>query len=146
MNAREANRLLYLLSAHDRREVNADVAEAWALALREVPFDLAVRAADRAIRLEHDRYITVGVVREHLTYLKRAVERDVRVAKQLRIIDAAWPADRPLPADADARLQAWRQREWAANNDRPEDIAPLTGRPVDLGLELKRPPAEDGAA
>lgn len=139
MSPTDAAQLLSVLAAVDRREFDAPTAKAWAWALSEVPLHRCEQAARRA--MNEGVYVDVAAIRTHLRRMQPQLERDVRSAKARGLIDSTWPAARPLTAELEQQLHTIQETEWAATNDRPEDIAALAARNPALGLTIRTPAA-----
>lgn len=121
MNATEAGKLLAILAAIDNRETDVTKAQGWAWALADVPYPRAVEAVQRAIRAGV-RYIDVQAIRGQLKDMQPQFEADVRSAKARGLIEEGWDKHEPLTEDLQRRLREIQAREWAATNDRPEEI------------------------
>lgn len=120
MNATEAAKLLSVLAAFDRREFNATTAQGWAWALDDVPYNLAMAAAKRA--LKHG-YVDVPAIQKEIKAMRYGIESDVRAAKQRGLIADDWPKSMPLPDDVMGQLAEARKRLFEATNDYPDEIA-----------------------
>ena len=121
MNVTEAGKLLAILSAIDNRETDVTKAQGWAWALEDIPYSRAVEAAKRAIRAGV-RYIDVQAIRAELKGMQPQFESDVRSAKARGLIDESWDKHEPLTEHLEQQLRAIQAREFAATNDRPEEI------------------------
>lgn len=136
MNAREAGQLLAILSAVDRREVDATTAQGWAWALNEVAFEHALEAARRAMNT--GAYVDVNAIKGQLKSMRPRLEADVRSAKARGIVPESWPRTKPLTGELEAQLRAAQSAEWADTNDRPEEITPGAHQP-DVGITMRSP-------
>lgn len=126
MNALEAMDLLDMLSMIDNRNVSAEMAEAWAWALDDVPAPRAVLAAKQLIRAG-ETWIDVKSIRRQLATMQPTFERDVRSAKARGLISADWDARTPLPIAIEQQLRDVQAEAWAESNDHPDEI---TGGPA----------------
>lgn len=132
--------LLSMLSLADNRRFDEGVAIGWSEFLYDLPDEVLIPAGRDAIR-NSDTYITPQVIGKFAAPHMRRIASAVKSAKVRRLVPADWPATRPLPADIAARIAD----EWAANNDRPAEIAPLQGKSINIGQVGRRIP-EDGDA
>lgn len=131
--------LTALASLDPRVKFDAATAFGWAQVLRDVPDEVLVPAGFDAARAnDYGGIITVGMVEKHAQPHLRRIASDVKSAKLRRLVPADWPATQPLPDDVRKRLAA----EWAANNDRPNEIAAAGGRVADIGEVGRRVPAD----
>lgn len=139
MDDTEALVLLGHLAELDRRKYDDVTARAWAWALIEVPLDdaleIALEAYDHGVR-----YIDVAVIREGWADRKARARNSYNGALLRGLIPPDWPKDRPLPREAQQRLEAARKAEYERTNDTTVQGA-LTGdgsaKAIDMGLRLK---------
>ncbi len=120
MNATEAAKLLAILSAIDRRELDATTAQGWAWALDDVPLGLALTAAKRA--QQHGHYVDVQAIQREITGMRQHIESDIRAAKARKLIPDTWPKTQPLPDDVATNLAEARKSLYEQNNDYPDEI------------------------
>lgn len=132
MNAIEAGKILAVLAAVDRREVDATTAQGWAWALEDVPYERGLEAAKRAVRAGTG-YVDATAIRRELRAMQPGLERDVRSAKARGLIPDMWPASRPLPIPVEKQLRDLQAAAYEATNDLAEDV--LAGTPTQRAVQ-----------
>ena len=120
MNALEAAKILAVLAAVDRRELDATTAQGWAWALADVPLERGLEAAQRAVR-SGATYVDVQAIRRELRAMQPRLEQDVRSAKARGLVAPDYPARQPLPIEVEQRLRALQADAYSSTNDVDRD-------------------------
>lgn len=115
MDIQDAGKLLTLIAAAEGREVNAAMAQGWAMYLDDIPFEVAEKAFHDAIHAG-EIIRAPQIIRRYAGVHLRRLAANVRSAKLRRYIPQDWPENRPLPPIALDRLRS----EFDATNDLPE--------------------------
>lgn len=132
MNALEAGKILAILAAVDRREIDTTTAQGWAWALEDIEYERGLEAAKRAVK-SGAGYVDVTAIRRELKAMQPGFERDVRSAKARGIVSDSWPATKPLPLQLEQQLRAAQAAAYEATNDLAEDVLASAPTRAELG-------------